>query len=144
MSKCWQGTETPAVGTAHHFHFLLGEIRDGVWLVWHRNCQDLTLQSNRSENHSCCLPWGTQELVPIFEIQGLSINKKESYSRCWKTLESSLDRFQCNTKKFTDFGPFFCKNHGGILQSLHWFGILFYAVRLHCLQQSEIGLRRWC
>lgn len=106
MSKSWQGTETPAVDTAHPFHFLLCEIRNGVFLVWHRKCQTLTLQRFRSEHSSCCLPWGTQELVQVFEIRGLSIIKKESDSCCWKALESSLGRFQWNTKKIANFGPF--------------------------------------
>lgn len=109
MSKCWQGTETPTVGTGHHFHFLLNEIRGEVWLVWHRNCQALTLQRFRSEYSSCCLPQGTQELVQVFEIQGLSIIKKESDSYSWKALESSLERFQWNTKKIPDFWSFFAR-----------------------------------
>lgn len=57
--------------------FVFNEIRGGVWLVWHRNCQALTLQRLRSEHSSCCLPGGTQELVQVFEIQGLSIIKKK-------------------------------------------------------------------
>lgn len=122
------------------FIFLLNEIRGGVWLVWHRNCQPLTLQGVRSEHSSCCLPRGIQELVQVSEIWGWSIIKNKVTGKHW-------------SPHWTDFSETLrkplilvisCKNRRWILKSLHWWGMLFSAVRLHCLQQSEMGLRRWC
>lgn len=122
--------------------FLFNEIRGGVWLVWHRNCQALTLQRFRSEHRSCCLPGGTQEPVQVFEIQGLSIIKKKVTHVAGKHCSPHWSDFGETLRKSLILVPF-CKNNGGILKSLHWYGMLFSAVRLYCLQQSEIGLRRW-
>lgn len=144
VSKCWQGTETPAVCTAHHFHFLLNEMRCEVWLLWHRNCQPLTQQRVRSEHSPCCLPQGTQELVWVFEIWGLAIIKKQVTHIAGKLWSPHWADFSETLRKSLIL-VLSCKNRREILESLHWWGrVLFSAVRLHCLQQSEMGLRRWC
>lgn len=73
MLNCWQGTEGPASCTAHHFHFLVNDVRCGIWLVWHSDCS-LVLCRVRSEQERAQVFKGasTQELVQVFEIYRFS------------------------------------------------------------------------
>lgn len=136
VSKCWQGTETTASCTAHHFNFLVNDVRCGVWLVWHRNRKSLTLQRVGIEHNCRRLPWWTcsQELMQVFEIYSLSIIKKKKNAYIvGKHWCPHRKNFSETPRKSVTLAPF-CKDRRGGFKYMNWWGTLLSAVRLHNVQ----------
>lgn len=127
--------ETTASRPAAQFHFLANDVRCGVWLVWHRNCRSLALQRVRSKHNCWCLPWWTctLELRQVFDMCSLCLIKKRNAYVPGKHWCPHRTAFSETPRESVTLAPF-CKVQREDLKYVHWWGMLFLAVRLHDVQ----------